>query len=168
MQRIFPKSDVQPWTVLEPLAVAVTKIQNGFLFLWSLIVLVTIAFGLVNTLFMAIFERTRELGLFQALGMKPSWILTQIVIESALLLLIGGMIGNALAFGTVAFFSDGIDLSRFAAGTSQFQISRMLFPVILFRDWIIANTVILFISLLSAFYPAKRASQISVLEALGR
>lgn len=168
LQKIFPGQDVQPWTTLEPLAVAVTKIQNGFLFLWSLIVLVTIAFGLVNTLFMAIFERTRELGLFQALGMKPSWILAQIVLESALLLIIGGAIGNALAFGTVAFFSDGIDLSRFAAGTSQFQISRVLFPTILFRDWIIANAVILLISLLSAFYPAKRASQISALEALGR
>ena len=111
----------------------------AFLLIWFLIVLVTVSFGLVNTLFMAIFERTREIGLFQALGMRPSSIVWQVLCESMILLTLGAVLGNLLAFGTVDLFHDGINLSKFGDATEYAQMSKMVYLVILERDLVIGK-----------------------------
>ena len=162
----LPELDVQPWTTLQPLAAAILKIQNGFLSIWFGVVIFTVSFGLINTLFMAIYERMRELGLLQALGMKPWMILAQIVVESVTLLLIGGVCGNLCAFLTVKSLSGGIDLSSFASAGEIIGVGSRIFPVILSRDLLAANVLTIFIGTLASLYPAWRASQFIPVEAM--
>ena len=78
----FPKLDVQAWNTLEPLIDAMRKIQGGFLLIWFFAVVIAISFGVINTLIMSIMERTWELGLMQALGLKPGEIRALLLIES--------------------------------------------------------------------------------------
>ena len=66
-----PGLDIEPWTVIEPLLVLTQKITDVILIIWYAIVFAAMSFGLINTLLMAVFERTREFGLFQSLGMRP-------------------------------------------------------------------------------------------------
>jgi ABC-type lipoprotein release transport system permease subunit len=81
-----PALDVQPWTVLEPLLVVTASITEVMLYIWFAIVFLAMSFGLVNTLLMAVFERTREFGLIQSLGMQPRDMLGQVLVESLMLL----------------------------------------------------------------------------------
>ena len=129
-------------------------------------VIVTVAFGVVNTLFMAIFERAREIGLMQAIGMQPFWLVWQVLLESLVIVIVGAIVGNMLSFITVYFFRHGIDVSAFAEGTAIIGVGRLIVPVIKEYDVIKANLLICVIVLLSSFYPAWRASRIDPVSAM--
>ncbi|NVL92685.1 MAG: ABC transporter permease, partial [Desulfobacterales bacterium] len=90
--------EVQTWRELLPLITAYLEIYDTFVFLWYLVVFIAMGFGIVNTMLMAVFERIREFGLLKALGMKPWWIIKEVLTESFFLLLIGMGIGNILGF----------------------------------------------------------------------
>ncbi len=164
----LPELDVQPWQVLEPLFVAISKMQNGFLLLWFFIVVTAISFGLINTLLMTVFERKKELGLLQALGMRPRWVVLLVSIESTLLLVFGAVLGNLAALFTVHFFSSGIDISKFAQGAEMIRVASIVVPYIKTDDWIIANIVIVGIGTLGSFYPAWRGVKGIPLDAVTR
>lgn len=168
LRQAMPEYKVETWETLEPLTVAMRDIQGGFLHIWNFIVVIAIGFGLVNTLFMAIFERAREFGLFGALGMKPLLIYLQILGESAALLMLGILIGNAAGFATIGYFAGGLDLSGFAEGLEHFGAGKVVFPRLEIFDVVSANATVLILALLSSLYPAWRASRLEPVEALAK
>lgn len=158
--------DIKSWQEIQPLAGAVLKIQNGFLFLWLIIVVITIAFGVVNTMFMAIFERVREIGLLQALGMKPKYVLHQVVLESAVLLLTGAVIGSVVGIAIAQAFQRGIDLSQFSEGLKMAGFGTKIFPEVRPTDLFLANILVVIIGIVSSIYPAAYAARLRPVEAL--
>lgn len=164
----YKELDVQSWLTLEPLVSAILQVQDKFIRFWFLIVVVAVAFGLINTLFMAIFERAKEIGLFQALGMRPRLIVFQVLIESIVLLVVGMTIGNLAAFGTQILLSGGIDLASFAEGTQTMGFSSVIYPTIRIRDWVHANTMIFTIGVLASIYPAWKGTRAIPIEAIAR
>jgi len=101
-----------------------------------------------------------------ALGMRPSSILGQIIVESVLLLVLGLIIGNALAFATVVPLRDGIDISAVAEGMEMFGAASILYPEIERGDVIMANVVVLILGFLASLSPAWRASRYEPVEAI--
>ena len=140
--------------------------MDGFVLVWIVVVFMTLSFGLVNTLVMAIFERTREIGLMQSLGMRPALILYQILIESFLLLLIGLVAGNVIALLTIIPLQDGIDISEVAEGMEMMGSSSVLYPALKLKDMLLANTVVIVLGLLTSLLPAWHASRLNPVEAL--
>ena len=126
------------------------------------------SFGLVNTLLMAVFERTREFGLFQALGMPPRYILGQVFVESLMLLCLALVVGNLAAFATIQLLSDGIDLSAFAQGLELVGVSTVLYPLVSAGDVALANTLVFVLGLVASLYPAWRAARYVPVEAITR
>lgn len=163
-----PQLDVQPWTQIEPTLKLTESVTDVILMIWYVIVFVAMSFGLVNTLLMAVFERTREFGLFQALGMPPSQILGQVLVESLFLLAVGLALGNLLAFATLAATADGIDLSAFAKGFEMIGVSPMLYPMLKFDDALSANLLVFVLGLAASLYPAWRAARYVPVEAITR
>jgi putative ABC transport system permease protein len=128
------------------------QITAFFYVLLSLAVIVSL-FGIVNTLVLAIYERTRELGLLRAVGMSRRQVRRIVRYEAVITALIGAILGTVLG----VFFA--VIISRPLAGEG-FQLS---FPV--------GTLVILLIlaglaGVLAAITPARRASKLNVLEAL--
>jgi len=161
--------EVSTWRDLLPMLNAYLKISDGFLYIWYLVIFIAMGFGIVNTTLMAVFERMREFGLLKALGMKPLWIIREVITEASMILLIGMFIGNVLAFLSVfAFSGSGIDLSALAAGAEYAGMSRMLFPVIYVKDLIMANLVVFILGLLISLYPAAKAARFTPVEALAQ
>ena len=115
---------------------------------------------------MAVFERVREIGLMLALGMRPSSILGQIIVESVFLLIIGLIIGNALAWSTAISLRDGIDISSVAEGMEMFGAASILYPEMQGNDVILANVVVLTLGFLASLSPAWRASRYDPIEAI--
>jgi ABC-type lipoprotein release transport system permease subunit len=163
-----PKLDIQSWATIAPMVGAMVKVFEGFLLIWYFVVFIAIAFGLVNTLLMAVFERTREIGLCQALGMKPSWIVGQVLFESLFLLAIGLIIGNLITWITLILAANGLDFSSYAAGYEMAGMNSVIYPVLGFADILIANLLIIGLGLVASFYPAWRAASYVPVEAITR
>ncbi len=158
--------EVLPWQELDTYLGSMLKVMDGFVLVWMIVVFLALSFGLVNTLVMAVFERVREIGLMLALGMRPSSILGQIVVESALLLIIGLILGNALAWASVVPLKGGIDISGVAQGMEMFGASSILYPELELHDMITANVVVLVLGFFASLSPAWRASRYEPIEAI--
>jgi ABC-type lipoprotein release transport system permease subunit len=159
--------EVNDWRELLPFQTAYLRILDGFMWIWYLVVFVAMGFGIVNTTLMAVFERMREFGLLKALGMKPGWILREVLTESFLLLVTGMIIGNILAF--ICIFSmarSGIDLSALAAGAEYAGMTRVIYPAIALKDILMSNLVVLVLGILVSAYPAVKAARFTPVEAL--
>jgi putative ABC transport system permease protein len=113
--------------------------------------------GIMNIMLVSVTERTREIGLRKAVGAKRRDILTQFLIEAAMLSLCGGAVGLGLGWLMV----------RISAGALA---SRGLpFPAVVPGDVIaLAVGVAIFVGLASGLYPAVRAARLNPIEALRR
>lgn len=160
--------DVISWLEIEPYLKLMLEIYDSSMFVWYLIVFLAMAFGIINTLLMAVFERTREFGLFQALGQKPRFILFQVWLEAILLIVIGLIVGNLVSWLSVLATGDGIDVSMFARGMEMLNMSNIIPFVITFRDLMFANVTVIVLSMLTGLYPAWRASRLVPADALTR
>jgi len=159
--------EIHTWQELLPLVTAVLGMYDGFIFLWFLVVFIAMGFGIVNTTLMAVFERMREFGLLKALGMKPWWIVRQVLTESFFLLVIGIIIGNGIGLWTVsALSSNGIDLSSLAKGMEFVGMSHIIYPAFYAKDMITANLVVFVLGLLVSLYPAIKAARFTPLQAM--
>jgi ABC-type lipoprotein release transport system permease subunit len=159
--------ETHSWRELLPFQTAYLRILDGFMWFWFLVVFVAMGFGIVNTTLMAVFERMREFGLMKALGMKPWWILREVLVESFLLLICGLIVGNFLGFLSIyALSGNGIDLSALAAGAEYAGMSRIIYPAIAAKDVMVANLTVLLLGLLVSLYPAIKASRFTPVQAL--
>ena len=153
------KQDIKSWAELEPFTLALLDMTSGTIALLTIIMFILVAFGLVNTLLMAVYERTREFGLLQALGMKPTYILFMILIESTFLVGIGVIVGSILSLTTIGYFSSGLDLGALAEGSTMFGAGRVMYPEI---NWLQSGIIALFVwfmGIVTSLYPAWRASR---------
>jgi len=118
--------------------------------LLALSVIVSV-FGIVNTLVLTVFERTREIGMLRAIGMTRPQVRRMIRQESVITALIGGVLGILL----------GIVLG----GLLIYKVDFIVFslPVV---SLIIFALAAIFVGILAAIFPARRASRLNILEAL--
>jgi len=157
---------VNRWTELDSYLGTMLAVMDGFVLVWVIVIFLALSFGLVNTLVMAVFERIREIGLMLALGMRPSSILGQIIIESMLLLVIGLALGNVLAWGSIESLKGGIDVSIVAEGMEMMGAASVLYPQLRLEDVVLANGVVLILGFFASLSPAWRASRYQPIEAI--
>ncbi len=162
-----PPLAIQTWRDLLPLVRVTIELYDTFIFLWFLVVFIAMAFGIVNTLLMAVFERIREFGLLKALGMRPRGIVQGVLAESFFLLLLGTAAGNALGILSVSLLAEsGIDLSAMAEGLEYVGMPRIVYPLLQGSDFLVANVVVLVLGIVVSLYPAVKAARFTPVEAL--
>ncbi len=159
-------AEVLPWTELDTYLGTMLNVMDGFVLIWIIVIFLALSFGLANTLIMAVFERVREIGLMQALGMRPSSILYQFLLESFFLLAIGLSIGNVAAVASIKPLESGIDLSVVAEGMAMMGAGSTLYPALYLRDILLANVIVIVLGLLTSLLPAWRASRYDPVDAL--
>ena len=124
-------------------------------------------FGVLNTMLMSVFERTRELGVMMALGTRPRNVVRLILMEGFLLSVMGAILGGVMGGGlNYLLCTHGIDL-----GYGDFEMSGVVFPNRMKGVFHInhATSVIgsmMVISVLAALWPAWRASRLEPVEAM--
>jgi ABC-type lipoprotein release transport system permease subunit len=161
-------ADTRTWLELDTYMASMLDVMDGVIFVWFGIIFLALSFGLVNTLLMAVFERTREIGLLQALGMPPGNILIMVLVESVIMLLIGLVAGNLLSWLTILPIQDGIDISAVAAGLEWAGMSSTLLPAVKSSDVLLANAIVLLLGIAASLFPAWRASRKVPVEAITR
>ncbi len=167
LDQLLPSTlQARTWYQVDSYLAAMFNMMDGFVLVWVIIIFLALSFGLVNTLVMAIFERVREIGLIQALGMRPGLIVCQILLESLLLLLIGLGIGNGLALITIKPLESGLDISAVAEGMAMMGASSVLYPKLTAADLLLANSIVIVLGILTSILPAWRAARLDPVRAL--
>jgi ABC-type lipoprotein release transport system permease subunit len=133
----------------------------------TIIVMLALAFGIVNTMLMAVLERFKELGILMAIGMNKIRIFSMIILETILLSLLGGVIGMLTGFSTVKlFWFIGINMSRFSEGLSGWGFTEIVHPELELRVYIIITMAVIATAIFSAIYPAFKALSLKPVEAI--
>ena len=163
----LPGLFVQNWMEIRPDMGMVTSAIAIEVYIILGIILFALAFGIVNTMLMIVFERTRELGMLMAVGMSKSRVFRMIMLETIFLTVIGGVIGMALSATLVGYFHQhGIDLSSASKGLGAFGFDPKIYPYIS-REFYINLTVMIFCTgILSAVMPARKALKLKPVEAI--
>ncbi len=138
---------------------------SGIIFYILLIVIV--AFSILNTFFMAIFERTREFGVLMAIGATPGRLVKLVLTESLLMTITGIGCGMVMGIMITFFFQfHGIDLSGSAPMLSHYGISGKLYPRLSFISLFSGPCVLFVITFLTSLYPAMKIRRLTPVKAM--
>ncbi len=137
---------------------ATTRLLLGLLGMAALLVA---SLGMFNTLTISLLERTREVGLMKALGMKSTEVKELFLIESLTMGLLGGLLGLVLGFVAGKLLSFLLSIFSLAKGVGWMDVSLIPLGFV----FVIIFLAIL-VGIVTGLYPAKRAKHISALNAL--
>lgn len=161
---------VRTWQEADPQAAQLISMQDASKVIMMGVVFSVAGLGVLNTMLMAVFERTRELGVLRALGLTPGQLLRLVLIESVLLTAVAGVFGLFLG-GVLDYWviTEGLDFST-GDGKGLVYQGITLDPRIKGQfnlDGVLLTVVVMFsISVLSAVWPAVRAARLRPVDAM--
>jgi ABC-type lipoprotein release transport system permease subunit len=160
-------NEAQGWTKLFPALKSVYEMTTMSSLILGFLLFAVVALGIVNTLFMSIYERMFEFGVLRAVGTRPGGIRKLVVLEAGSLALLSIALGVALGFlVTLVVSRTGVDYQgvEFAGVT----IKELIYPVMHLKQYIIYPAGVLLFTLLVGLYPAGYAARMSVTSAMKR
>ncbi|OIN90051.1 MAG: hypothetical protein AUJ21_08815 [Anaerolineae bacterium CG1_02_58_13] len=164
----LPGYEVESWNQNYPELETAINSKGAAMTVFGIIIISIAAIGILNLLLMAVYERTREIGLLGAMGMKPRQIATLFVLEGALIGLVGAAAGVVVGLVINGISAKvGLDYSSYASMSDYMAlINSRIYPSMGLQNigWR-AGTVVI-ISTLAAFIPAREASHREPAEAL--
>jgi len=166
---LIPSSGrVQTWQQMMPDLVQLLGVEraagNAVVFLVAAI----LALGISNTMYVSVSQRTRELGILKALGVRPGGVVLLVVGDAALLTLLGAALGVALGAAVVSVLRQvgGLDVSALTDMNPLFSGSSVIFPELTLRAVGLPLVVVVVAGVLAALAPAWRAGRLQVASAL--
>ncbi len=150
--------EVMDWKSLSPEMNYLTEAMELYMYIFIIIILLALLFGIINTMLMVVMERTKEIGMLMAIGMNKFRIFSMIVLESIMLSLTGGIVGIFIG----ALFSKWrsivpIDLSMWAQGYEQLGFDAYVYlsldPIMLVN----VTILVIITGVIAALYPAYKA-----------
>lgn len=167
LQHIFPKTEIKSWKEIAPELGLTVSVGNQMAYILMGIILLALAFGIINTMMMAVLERNREIGMLLALGMNKFKIFLMILLETIFLIFVGCPLGIMLAFITIAITNkNGIDFSRYIEVYSSFGYEPVTYPNLTLNQFGTIMGLVIITALFSAVFPAIRAMKLNPAESL--
>lgn len=160
--------EVDSWETSFPDLQNTLGTKNAVMNVFSVIVQLAAGIGILNLLLMAVYERTREIGVLAALGLRPRQISLLFVLEGTIMGLIGVVVGIVLGLAmNAALGRVGIDYTSFSSMTSYMAlISGRVYPTLGTERLLERALTIAIIAALASLYPAYEASRREPAEAL--
>jgi ABC-type antimicrobial peptide transport system permease subunit len=149
--RLFPDAKVSTESQFKHQQEQGINILLNLLYVLLSLAIIVSLFGIVNTLVLTIFERTREIGMLRAVGMTRRQVRRMIRYEAIVTSLVGAALGIPLGIGLAALVGQAIDFFAFTIPWGSIVV------------FVIGSVVV---GLLAAIFPARRASRLNVLNAL--
>jgi len=157
---------IKTWLDLNELSVQFEQFAGAYMVIFYLIILGITATVVTNTLVMAVYERTREIGILSAIGMKGRRIMSAFLTEAALLAT-GGVLGGLILGGLITAYVAKVGLVIPAAnGVSGILLGDKIYPYVTSQDVISLTIVAYIITLIASLYPAVLAARMEPVEAL--
>ena len=143
-----------------------TDSMDQYMYIFILIILLALCFGIINTMLMAVLERIKEIGMLMAVGMNKRRIFIMIIMESIMLTFSGGLLGIFLGSAVTKYFeTTPIDVSIFAQGLEQYGFGSQIYTSLKPETLITIGFLVIITGILSAIYPARKALKLNPAEA---
>ena len=157
---------VEGWDDISKELAYANEMLAAVLYIFMMIILSGLSFGVINTMLMAILERKKEIGMLMSIGMERYKIFLMIFMETIFLSMIALPFGLILSYVIVEYYSVvGIDLSIVEAGLENFGVGTRLYFKVPNEEYFIVSFMVLIISIVSSIFPSIRALKINPVEA---
>ena len=168
LSALFPDLDLKDWKALTPMMAISLDYMRHVVFIYIGIFLFALSFGIINTMLMAVLERTHELGMLSAIGMDKRKIFKMIMLETTFLTMLGSFAGIILgALLIIPTTQSGIDLTPLIGDSFKgYGMSSIVYPVLKVEMLVQIIVLVIVASILSAIYPARKALKLKSLEAI--
>jgi putative ABC transport system permease protein len=166
VQKITGEADVQTWKELSPEMSLLTDSMDQYMYIFILIILLALCFGIINTMLMSVLDRIKEIGMLMAVGMNKRRIFLMIILESVMLTFSGGILGIIIGSGVTKFFeTTPIDVSMFADGLEKYGFAAQIYTSLRLETIVTITVLVIATGILSAIYPARKALKLNPAEA---
>lgn len=164
----LPGYEVESWEQTYPELGSAINSKSAVMDIFSVIIVMIAGIGILNLLLMAIYERTREIGLLGAMGLKPRQIATAFILEGTLIGIVGALAGIGMGLMlNLGLGRVGMDYSQYAGVTEYMAlISGKIYPTLGTSKLAARATVVVVIAALAALIPAVIAARREPSEAL--
>jgi ABC-type lipoprotein release transport system permease subunit len=167
LKKQFPTTEIKNWMEISPEVGLTVTVADQMVYIFMCIILLALAFGIVNTMMMAVLERTREIGMLIALGMNQLKIFSMILMETIFLVFAGCPGGIALALTCIAITQKtGISFKKFSEVYSSFGYSDVVYPSLTTRQFAMIMLLVVITAILSALFPAWKALRLKPAESI--
>jgi len=168
LQSKFADLTVRNWAEIAPDLAMMQSISQTMLFVMLAIILLALAFGLVNTMLMSVYERVPELGMLMAIGMNKVRIFGMISLETVFLTLVGAFAGMVLGFTSTKWLGKvGIDFGKIGGESfHDFGFDTVVYPIIDNTYFVTITIMVLFTALITSIFPALKALRLNPAQAV--
>lgn len=156
---------VKTWEQMNELVVQFEGLANSYMSLLYMIILAITATVIINTLIMSVFERTREIGILAAIGMRSGRIMAMFFAESSLLA-VGGIVMGLVLGGLMIFYFVHYGFYIGNMGLTGIMLGERIYAQPTIKDTVNLSIITFIVTLLAALYPALLAARMEPIEAL--
>jgi len=157
---------VQTWKEISPEMSYLTDSMDQYMYIFILIILLALCFGIINTMLMSVLDRVKEIGMLMAVGMNKIRIFSMIILESVMLTIVGGILGILAGSGISKIFeTKPINLSMFSEGLEEYGFAAQVYTSLRTETVITIAILVVLTAVLSAVYPARKALKLNPAEA---
>ena len=158
---------VETWGQVSPELGYTFDTLDQSMYIFVMIILLAMAFGIVNSMLMAVLERKHELGMLLCIGMSKLKVFSMIILETIFIICVGGPLGMLIAYLTIGHFGRaGIDLTIVEAGLKSVGLDTVLYPALTAEYYVNIGVMVVLAAFISALYPAWRAVRYDPAEAV--
>jgi len=154
----LPKLDLKTWREIMP---EVSLLESSFgltMFVFIGIILLALLFGIINTMLMAVLERTKELGMLMAIGMNRIRVFSMIMVETVMLSVFGGLCGMALGWLLNLYFGvKGIDLGAWSTAYQSMGFDTLVYTRLSWSISLEIGAMVFLTGIIASIYPAIKA-----------
>jgi putative ABC transport system permease protein len=159
--------EVLSWTELSPEMNYLNEAMDLYMYIFIIIILFALLFGIINTMLMVVLERIKEIGMLMAIGMNRMRVFMMIVLESIFLSLTGGVIGVLLGAGISKYFeTHRIDLSMWGEVYKDLGYDPYVYTSLQFPLLVNVTILVIITGIIASLYPAYKALQNDPADAL--
>lgn len=160
-------NSVRTWKELAPDAALMNDFMLIYYFIFIGIIMLALAFGIINTMLMAVLERTKELGMLMAIGMNRKRIFAMIMLETIFLTVVGAAAGIAAGWAlTGTLGKTGIHLSGWREGFEAIGFAATVYPIVTPNFIALTAIMVIVTAIISSLWPARKALKLIPVEAL--
>lgn len=160
--------EIMGWDALMPVLVQFIAMDDVSAWIFDFILLMLVAFGILNTIQMSVFERTREFGIMLSIGTRPSQVVSMVIAESVMISAMGVVLGVILGYASsYYFFVNPIDYSSYAEELAVWSVSTTVFPAdATWLNMTVTGGFTFLFAMIFSIFPARRASRLRPVDAI--